>query len=309
MKEELERFCTWVNGEHTPLGYDDTASFYRTAIEESFARQFTDKGDDQERDTLRVSSIGKPCVLQALKLLGYHEPPPERKMRFVFHLGDIFEAYLTLLAKAYGFEVVTPQAEVDFLGVKGHIDFILRNPITKEMAVIELKTMSGSYWNKFHTSYRGEYFAKEDPSCDTRGYLAQGAIYSHCTGLPLYWIVMDKSRNLTHLVQPVEENFEAAIRKATKIIPKLRQVEKFDDVLRLFKAPPGVPEFSGRGRNKEATGNFTLVESMQYSPFRHIFYELEPAQKWNEQIEYIVDYRSPEEAKEVLEELTNETTN
>ncbi len=306
MKEELERFIIWVNGEHTPLGYDDTASFYRTAIEESFARQFTDKGDDQERNDLRVSSIGKPCVLQALKLLGYSEPAPERKMRFVFHLGDIFEAYITLLAKAYGFNVITPQAEVNFNGVLGHIDFILQSPTTGEMAVIELKTMSGSYWNKFHTSYRGEYFAKEDPTCDTRGYIAQAAIYSHCIGLPIYWIVMDKSRNLTHLVQPVQENLDAAIYKAEKIIPKLRQVQQFNDVLTLFKAPPGIPEFSGRGRNKEATGNYTLVESMQYSPFRHVFYDLVLANKWNEQIEYIVDYRSPEEAKEVLEELTND---
>ncbi len=292
LKQNLLDFVEWVNNDTEELDYDSTADFYRTCVDESFVRQFTNRESGHSGDTLRVSALGKPAVLQALKVLGYSDnstEKPNRQLRYIFHLGDNFEAYILMLAKAYGYTLIKPQAEVDYMGVKGHIDCVFG---TKDGdALIEVKTMSQRYFNSFSK--------KQD---DDRGYITQAAVYSECLQLPLFWLCFDKGTGKVHLVEPSKEQLSKALNRAARIIPLLREVRSVECVLTKFKAPPATPEVYKRSE----TGLYLLPESMKWSSFVPVFYELaDGLNQYNKPTRYVVSYNDVETATQALENLSN----
>lgn len=222
---------------------------YSEAVHKSYGRQF---GEQQSYEpTLRVSSLGKPVVMQAMTLAGYTEPRATSfKGQHIFHTGDILEELVLTLAKALGHEVKLEQAEVNYCGVLGHIDAVIDNEL------VELKTMSQNYFNKFVRTIN-----------DDRGYITQLAIYQHCLGLPASWLCLNKG---THeLVQIVPDPFkmETALARASRIIPHLRKIRNFKQVCDNVMLPP--PTMDSRSKL------MVLPESIKWWAMAEVFYELE----------------------------------
>lgn len=267
----------------------DIAQDLAEDVKASFMRQFVLPRPADE-PYLRVSSLGKPAVLQALNLLGHGKLTDHTtKLRHIFFTGDVFESYVVAYMRFMGWSVQRQQEELDFMGVKGHIDGVLNIP-GYGSALLEFKTMSQNYFSAFTKA----------PN-DNRGYITQLAIYSHCLDLPAVWCVINKGTHEVRLIKPDQDDLDAALTRAKRIIPKLQAVTKLEDVVTLFKAPPPEEELY---RNK-VTGLYKVPESMRYSKFRHAFYAIKQGKsKGGAYREYVKDVRRPEVALELLQGMT-----
>jgi hypothetical protein len=242
----------------------------------------------KQEATLRVSSLGKPAVLQALTVLGVDNfSVLTTKLRHVFHTGDVFEAYLKAYMKLCKYAVLDEQAEVNFKGVLGHIDLAVETPSGK--VVLEVKTMSQNYFYNF--------IREQD---DARGYLTQAAVYSHCMSLPIYWVCLNKGTHEIKVIKPDVESFDKVLERAERLIPKLRAISSLEDLVDTLQCPPVEQEVF---RRKE-TGNFLVPASMRYSPFRHCWYEIETTQDGKKPKEYVLDYLPKDEVLKRLRRMT-----
>ena len=131
---------------------------------------------------LRFSSLGKPD-----RQLWYDAHPeeetteklvPKTYMKFLY--GDVIEALLLFLAKEAGHSVEQEQAEVEVLGIKGHIDAII------DGTVVDVKSASPYGYKKF-----AEGTVTQD---DPFGYVQQLAGYASVLtpGKPAAWLANDK---------------------------------------------------------------------------------------------------------------------
>lgn len=267
----------------------DIAQQYADEVRDSFMKQFV-LPRPVEQPFLRVSQLGKPAVLQALSLLGYTKDGDHTtKLRHIFHTGDVFESYVVAYMRFMDWSVQRQQEELEFLGVKGHIDGVLNIPGCGS-TLLEFKTMSQNYFSAFTKA----------PN-DDRGYITQLAIYSAVLELPAVWCVINKGTHEVRLIEPEQEDLDAALARAVRIIPKLKQVKTLEDVVTLFKAPPAEEELY-RGK---ATGEYKVPESMRYSPFRYAFYDIRAGKsKGGAYREYVVGERSREQALEKLQGIT-----
>lgn len=266
----------------------DIAKDLGDEVTKSFMRQYV-LPRDEEKPFLRVSSLGKPAVLQALHLLGLEKQGElSTKSRHIFFTGDVFESYVIAYMKLMDWSVQRQQEEVEFLGVKGHIDGVMSIPDIGS-CVLEFKTMSQNYFASFTKEVN-----------DDRGYITQLAIYSHCLGLPACWVVINKGTHEVRVIAPAQDDLDAALHRAERIIPKLLQVKGLEDVVTLFKAPPPQEELY-RGK---PTGLYVVPNSMKYSTFRHAFYDLVQAKsKGGSYKEYIESVATPEVALSRLERM------
>lgn len=240
---------------------------YGEMVGQSLKRHYQQERED--RDGLRLSELGKPAVVQALKRLGYREPPPKGSLLFIFHLGDVFEHFAGEMMRVYGYEILADQMEedktlVEFEGVKGHFDYLVREPKTGRRLLVEVKTMSGAYAQRFRL--------RPD---DERGYVTQLACYHHALSHDVdgaWWLCLDKSNWRAFCVEGFDGLFEGALYRAREVISRMNHISSEEDVLRYFQAPPPMPEVYARRQ----TGRYMLPPSMRYSPFAEAFYELNP---------------------------------
>ena len=278
----VKNFVEWINTGVCNSGMtEDIAREYAQAEAESLFRQF-DPNKEEKSTALRVSSLGKPAVIQALKVLGYDDNGyVSNKMRHIFKTGDTFESYLIALCKVFGAEVSLAQAEVGFMGIKGHIDFVYNNE-----CIVEVKTASPNYFSKF----------VREPN-DDRGYITQAAIYSECLNLPIYWLMLNKATHEVAMVTPNVEALDNAKRRAERIIPLLTSVSCANDVLTMFRVPPAVEETYRRKK----TGYYVMPDSIKYSSFAPLFYELEEGSNGKK---YVTGYHDKETFLSLLAEYT-----
>ena len=282
-----------IHDEVTPAQLGQWADEYAASVKDSLLRQFVNKEKDDDR-VLRLSSIGKPAVLQALNIpsvreslmnLGlWYTEPISLKMREIFHRGDQFEAFLMFHLRRLGFSIRSTQETVTFMGVEGHTDAIIEKGGSE--LLLEVKTMSDAYFRKF---------VKEQD--DERGYLTQLALYSHCTGLPAVWVCLNKGSHEIAIVEPNPDALATAKARAERIIPIFSKVEYFEDVITYFKAPPTVSEVY----QKKKTGRELLNPSMKYSAYRNLFYHIfEEKNGYGKPTEYVADYVTPEDLRDEL---------
>lgn len=259
------------------------ANEYAEAVKQSFIRNYTTNDVcEKESPALRVSSLGKPTVLQALSVLGYKETDTiEGKLNHIFHTGDLFEALAIAVAKGRCYHVADEQAEVEFEGVKGHIDFILNNTL------VEVKTMSSQYHLKF----------SKNPN-DDRGYITQLAVYSHCLGLSGNWLALNKGTHTVTSIEPDEDVLQAALARVKRILPFLRNLDSFKDVIEKIPCPPPVYD--------KRSGLYVVPESMKWSVFAPVFYEIEPVLVGKTLKHAVVSINDTHKAKENLNALTRE---
>jgi hypothetical protein len=185
---------------------------YGTEVGKSLERHFV---EDRQRGGVRMSNVGKPATLLALAKLGYTEPEPRGKLRFIFHFGDIFENFLEVMLQSYGIEILESQEVCTYtsksgIQMDGHLDYIIKSPVTGEPVIVEAKTMSVGYARMF----------RKFPD-DDRGYVSQLSLYASSKGLDATWVCMDKGDSSL---------FELPLEKGL-MIPSLDRVEKVVQVL------------------------------------------------------------------------------
>lgn len=249
----------------------------------SFGRQLG--AERKERGArVRISSLGKPAVVQALNKLGYVERRPVGKSRLTFLLGDFFENVVGHVLKNEGIagvSVVGEQEEVDFFGVPGHYDFLVE--CDGRMVLLECKTMNHSY---------SSYFKRYQD--DSRGYLTQLAVYRSCVmkymrgaEVRSLWVCFDKDTSETFVRElDYASGAQQALARAENVVKRLGRVKSVADALRLFRLPPGQEEVY-RGRT---TGRLLVPQSLAYSPFKEVLYETEMAANgYGKEMTYITD--------------------
>lgn len=164
----------------------------------------------QERGTLRLSQIGR-CVRQQWYMVKkYPTEPlnPRAKMTFLF--GDIVEAVVVALAKASGVNLHSEQKEVDFNGVKGHIDGLIT--VNGEDCLFECKSMSDAGFKTLERNGLEDDF----------GYLSQVNSYLHCLGLNRAFLVA-VNKNTGHITEVEVKKSDKLVKEIEKNITTLRE--------------------------------------------------------------------------------------
>ncbi len=187
-----------------------------------------------------------------------------------FHLGDVFESLIVQILSASGVSVTDTQLEVYLDDIPGHIDGIVN-----EDTVIEIKTMSDSYFRKF----------TKEPD-DSRGYLTQLNTYCHVLGGKHgVWLCLNKQTNDLALVPLVPD--KQVIQRAKDVIKYVKEVNSFADIFEYFQAPDAEREVFKR----QDTGKYVLPESMRYCIFAPCFYEIQQELNGYKKLtDYVVGY-------------------
>lgn len=264
------------------------ADEYATALRNSLLRQFVKKSNDVDKRVLRISSLGRPAVLQALNIPSVREQlselnlwnnvePNSFALRDAFHRGDQFEAFMIFHLRRLGFNIISTQECVNFLGVEGHPDVVIER--NGERLLLEIKTLSDNYFRQF----------VRDPD-DERGYVTQLSLYQACLNVPAVWLCLNKCTHELVVVEPNVEALAKAKERAERIIPLFEKIKSFEDIFKYFKAPPPIREFFKRRQ----TGRKLLPLSMRYSPHRQLFYHILVEENgYGKATEYVVDYTQP----------------
>jgi hypothetical protein len=253
----LDDFIRWLNedvGGEGPLPNLEHGD-YGLAMKDSLYRHYA---EDRQRGGLRMSNIGKPAAVLALAQLGYVEPEPKGRSRLIFHTGDMYENWLEVMLKVYGFDIIDSQPEVKFMGILGHADFVIMHPDTKRPLIIEAKTMSEGYSRMFSRELN-----------DDRGYISQLAMYSRGLGHDATWVCWNKGNSETFELTPPEGLMDDAVLRAEKVITAVRKIKTLDDVFKHVRVPPPRPEVY----KKEQTERLLVPSSLSYSPFKTVFYK------------------------------------
>ena len=136
-------------------------------IEFSVRRQL-ERGERQDRGTVRMSNVGKPDRQLWYEVNGAEGEPLRPNTRIKFLYGDIIEALALFLARAAGHEVTGTQKEVELEGVKGHIDCVI------DGVLVDVKSASKFAYKKFKDGTL--------PEDDAFGYMHQISGYKQAGG-------------------------------------------------------------------------------------------------------------------------------
>ncbi len=97
-------------------------------FEQSLVRQYVE--DDTHQTVWRLSQVGRQPALEILArhfgvipLGGSQTVTPQQ--RYLFHVGDTFEAWVVFTLKRLGYSILESQSTVNYCGIGGHIDFLL----------------------------------------------------------------------------------------------------------------------------------------------------------------------------------------
>jgi len=194
---------------------------------------FMDSEDKPENSYLRLSSIGYPLHILALKKLMKEGVLPYKRrqshsMSMTVYFGHFFETLIFYLLKCKGFQVTGRQEElsVDVNGVEvvGHIDGIVNGN-----TLIDVKTMSWTYFNAF----------VKRPDND-RGYISQLAAYNYELRLPkLAFLCLNKATMKLALIELLPELLERHFEEdIPRKIEYVSQVESLEDFYELEPPPP-----------------------------------------------------------------------
>lgn len=246
--------------------------------------------DEEPATHLRMSQLGKPMVTQAMnKLLkerGKTAKEFPASLQSAFLIGHLMEAWILELGEQLGlWAVAEKQTELEYRGVKGHVDAIVELS-DGSLSVLEIKTMSSTYYNQFK---------KLNGVCDERGYLTQACMYSKCTGLPVTWVCWNKAFG-GFAVIPLDYDIDTILYRTDYIIDVLPSMKTAADIL-LLPTPKPVDELF-RG---EPTGNLIMSPNFRWEPYAPFFYKTAKGfNKSNKEVLYVLDYETPEKVEEKL---------
>lgn len=273
---------------------------------------------------LRMSTLGKPAVLQLLKFphikqelesLGYvvDHPPFDERRNFMFHLGDMFEAWFKYLLCRSGVEIVEPpnngerQWTFNLWGVSGHCDIIAYVKGIDTYFMIECKSQN---------HYSSRIFAT-DPWGFRPEYVTQVSLYAHAFRttqlpagegqggvIPVVVTLNTDTRALTYTYISLEMQTQA-INRAKKCVEIIPTITSFADYKGKIIPPPG-EEITYYG--KVVSEYLKVPASMKFCPCLELFYLLDEnyyqAGKRMKKVQ-TVGYRLPDNNSDDVRLVTN----
>ena len=141
----------------------DNLDWLETQTKRDFVSTY---GKTEERE-LSISQLGKPFGFLLLDKFGIkNKQPITAQTQYHLMTGKMWESIILSLMWQYGVDIHMLQQEVDFNGIKGHVDCVYA-----DNTVIDIKTMNAYYFKKFI----------EEPD-DDKGYLTQIGAYQYSLG-------------------------------------------------------------------------------------------------------------------------------
>lgn len=145
----VDKINAYLSGEGKPVDKAILNDVEKLSVW-SFERQFGER--QEQKATLRLSSIGRCLRQQAYRALGVEENGKEidARAKMVFAMGDLTEIVVVGLIKAVGIIVDSvghDQATVDIDGIVGHPDGIVT--ISGNSYLLEVKSMSSFSFKDF----------------------------------------------------------------------------------------------------------------------------------------------------------------
>jgi len=219
---------------------------FKNTIEWALKRQLQ---RSETKARLRCSLLGH-CPRQiAYMLMGEDKKKLQPRARITFLFGDVIEAIATTMIKsAEGIELIDQQREIEFEGVKGHIDGII--VVDNKKYLFECKSMSDF-------SFRDLQKYGLD---NTWGYLTQTNVYMEALGLDeAVLFAINKNTGAYD---------EVFIKKDLQIIEEaketIRLIKKFEAT---GKLPPRKFDFIPEVFRKKETGKYILPVQCSYCAY------------------------------------------
>jgi hypothetical protein len=239
-------------------------------IRQSAEKHYCDYAHPNSRkDCLRLSSIGHhpwhqvsmwPSIQQEL---GIKPEPVTEKLEAMFFWGTLFENWFEFTLERLWWEIVRPvqdeQIEVDFCGVKGHVDILAREPQTKKLYLFETKTMS-SYRAKQWDRVKDDY-----PHYQTQLSCYKAGIEKLMgeTVTPVFAIFsMDERQTYIHGMD--EQDIDYFKHRAEVNIRTLKKVKDLATALKYLDMPCGEPILYHR--QPVEGGWLTVPKCLKYTP-------------------------------------------
>lgn len=274
--------------------YDDYIVEFNEEVLHSLRRQFL---NEEEHKPMRLSALGKTPAFELLakklnKISMGGKNTVNERLRMIFSLGDWFESYCNFLIKRVGYEIVEQQRTVEWNGVSGHTDSIIKDEDGVEH-LLEIKSANDWYFKQV---------SKQGHPGDERGYLTQLLTYSESTGIPrdrTHWVFFNKNTCEMMVIDldSVDNVLaEARLNRARSIIKAYNKCESDKELYTMVQPPPPKIE-------KTKDGKFVLNDDGSlklYSPpevgHPDFCYITEWGKtRWGKKRLYVVDYNYPKE--------------
>lgn len=186
-----------VQGNYGPGDVAKVADELADAVRESFKDKFF---EGKDRKHVSASNAGNCVRKLAYQYHGFPKEPLTLRSRFSMFLGDVFEAATVALFKVHPANDQTGfQREIEFGGMKGHIDWEDAEYVT------DAKCLSKTGFDK--------ETGKEGIS-DAFGYATQGAIYSAATGKKFRHLAINKNNGDVAVVEHDPKDDDLLVRNA-----------------------------------------------------------------------------------------------
>lgn len=256
----VEKIDKLLKNGNSLVGLEDFKNTIEWALKRQLQRQ-------ESKAKLRCSLLGHCPKKIAYMLMGEDKRELQPRARVTFLFGDIIEAIaVTLIKSASGIELIDQQKEIDFEGVKGHIDGVVI--IDNKKYLFECKSMSDF-------SFRDLQRTGLD---NTWGYLTQTNVYLEALGLnEAILFAINKNTGAFDEVL-IKKDFKI-IEEAKRTIKMIREFEKTG------KLPPRKFDFVPEFFRKKETGKYILPVQCSYCAY------LETC--WSGQYEKVLRYRRP----------------
>jgi len=211
-------------------------------VEWALRRQLL-KEERHDRNTVRMSNVGKPDRQLWYEVNGAPKEELRPATRIKFLYGDIIEALVLFLAKAAGHDVSDSQKEVELEGVKGHIDCVI------DGVLVDVKSASKFSFKKFKDGTL--------PEDDAFGYIGQISSYKQAGQWDkAAFLAMNKESGELTVYEPdlidMNKNADERIRHVKEMVEQDTPPE------RCFK-----PVADGK------SGNLKLDTQCSYCAFKH----------------------------------------
>lgn len=265
-------------------------------FEQSLVRQYVE--DDTKQTIWRLSQVGRQPALDILArhfgvipLGGSNTVTPQQ--RYLFHVGDTFEAWVVFTLKRLGYTILESQSTVNYCGIYGHIDFLCQDPTDGEVFVLETKTACSFYFDQ----------CEKRGTNDERGYLTQLGAYvesfkERYPDIQGYWLMTHKDTQQFHIEKAEKEKYEPRLERLRKIVHASRTLSCFDEAYTLFRPQPPSVEI----KNKQVARWSHNDRPKLYVPasikFPDLHYEWYDGKNiYGQHRKYVNDYYYPEQYK------------
>jgi len=245
IKDKIYEFIN-IN-EDSPIPPEILDSFKADIVHGLERQMFSEK---EEKGRLRLSVAGK-CPRQVFYSMTRPDlaRPLEPRVKLTFLFGDITEAMVVALAKSAGVNLHSEQKEVEFEGVKGHIDGIYTDSSGKDF-LWECKSMSDF-------SFKRVTFSGID---NAWGYLSQVNVYMDSLGVDKA-VFTCMNKNTGHLEEVTVDKDRKVLAEAKENIRKIREAEQSG------KCPERKFDFEDEVFRKKPTGKLKLPVQCSYCPY------------------------------------------